>query len=44
MDALDDAYKISNLLKCGVDKNTLTVMINLVENGVKPEHVAMMVS
>lgn len=34
--ALEDSYQISNYLKCGVDKNTLAIMISLVENGVKP--------
>lgn len=29
-DALDQAYQISNYLKCGVDKNTLAIMISLV--------------
>jgi hypothetical protein len=43
-DALESAYQISNYLKCGVDKTALAIMISLVENGCKPEHVAMIVS
>lgn len=43
-EGIDQAYQISNFLKCEVDKNTLAVMIDLVEYGVKPEHVAMMVA
>ena len=43
-DSLDQAQQISNYLKCGVDKNTLSIMVSLVEHGVKPEHVAMIVS
>lgn len=29
-DALDQAYQISNYLKCGIDKTTLSIMISLV--------------
>lgn len=43
-DALDQAFQLSNYLKCGLDKTTLSIMINLVESGAKPEHVAMIVS
>lgn len=35
---------MANFLKCGVDKNTLAIMINMVENGCKPDHVAAIVS
>lgn len=40
---LENIYQISNYLKCDVDKSTLAIMINLVENGVKPEHVVAIV-
>ncbi len=43
-DALESAFAISNFLKCGVDKSTLAIMISLVENGCRPEHVAAIVS
>lgn len=29
-DALDQAFQISNFLKCGIDKNTLLIMIELI--------------
>ena len=35
-DSLDQVQQISNYLKCGVDKNTLSIMVSLVEHGVKP--------
>lgn len=34
--ALENMYQISNYLKCGIDKNTLAIMINMVESGCKP--------
>ena len=40
---LENLFQISNLLKCGVDKNTLAIMTNLVESGIKPEHVVAIV-
>jgi len=43
-DALDQAYQISNYLHCGVDKSTVGSMMSLAEQGVKPEHIAMIVS
>jgi len=43
-DALDQAFQISNFLKCGIDKSTLLIMIELIEYGAKPEHVAQIVS
>ncbi len=33
-------YEISWLLDCGVPKNTLSILVSLVENGVNPEAVA----
>ena len=42
--ALDNLHQISNYLRCGIDKNTLAIMINMVENGCKPEQVAAIVS
>jgi hypothetical protein len=27
--ALDAAYQISNFLKCGIDKNTLSIMLSM---------------
>jgi mitotic-spindle organizing protein 1 len=43
-EALDQVFQISNFLKCSIDKNTLAIMISLVENGVKPEQVAAIVA
>lgn len=42
--ALENAHQISSFLRCGVDKNTLAIMINMVESGCKPEHVAAIVA
>jgi mitotic-spindle organizing protein 1 len=42
-EAMEQAHQISNYLRCGLDKNTLAIMISMVENGVKPEHVAAIV-
>lgn len=41
---LESAHIISSFLKCGVDKNTLAIMINMVESGWRPEHVAALVA
>lgn len=43
-EALDLVFQISNYLKCGVDKNMLSSMIQLAEYGVKPEHIATIVA
>lgn len=42
--ALEEAHQISSFLRCGIDKNTLAIMINMVESGCKPEHVAAIVA
>ena len=42
-DGLDTVHQISNLLKCKLDKNSLRIIISLIENGVKPECVAALV-
>lgn len=42
--ALDSAYQISSYLKCNIDKNTLAIMISMVESGCKPEHIAAIVA
>lgn len=31
-------------MKCGIDKKTLAIMINMVESGCKPDHVAAIVA
>ena len=31
---------MSQLLNCGLDKNTLSVLVSLIENGVNPEALA----
>lgn len=35
--ALDAAAELSKLLDCGLDKETLSICIALIENGVNPE-------
>ncbi len=42
--ALENAYQISNYLKCDIDKNTLVTMISMLEMGCKPEHIAAIVA
>ena len=36
-EALEICYELNKLLDCGLDKETLSVCIALVENGVNPE-------
>jgi mitotic-spindle organizing protein 1 len=43
-ETLDQIYQISNFLKCNLDKNTLAIMVSLVEEGIRPEQVAMIVA
>ena len=33
-------YEMSQLLNCGVDQRTLTLLVALIENGVNPEALA----
>lgn len=35
--ALDAAFEISKLLDCGLDRETLSICVALLENGVNPE-------
>ena len=35
--ALETAHEISKLLDCGLDKETLSICVALIENGVNPE-------
>ena len=44
LQTLENLHQISNFLKCGIDKNTLAVMIHMIESGAKPEHVAAIVA
>ena len=44
LQTLENLHQVSNFLKCGIDKNTLAVMISMVENGAKPEQVAAIVA
>ncbi len=43
-EVIEQTFQLSNYLKCGIDKNVLVSMINLVEYGVPPEKVAMIVA
>ena len=36
-EALDVAYELSKVLNCGVDRETLAVLVALTERGVNPE-------
>lgn len=38
--ALECAHELSKLLDCGLDKETLSVCLALLENGVNPEALA----
>ena len=42
-ETLDIAFEISKLLDCGLDKESLAILIALVENGVNPEALATVV-
>jgi len=39
-ETLDIAFEISKLLDCGLDKESLAVLMSLCENGVSPEALA----
>jgi mitotic-spindle organizing protein 1 len=41
--ALDVAHEISKILDTGLDKETLAILIGLLENGVNPEALAQVV-
>lgn len=43
-EALDTVYQISNYLKCDLDKSTIAILISLIENGVKADQVAAIVT
>lgn len=38
--ALDSAFEISKLLDCGLDKESLSICVALIENGLNPEALA----
>ena len=40
---LDITHEISNILDCGVDRETMAVCISLLENGADPESLAVVV-
>jgi len=40
---LDALYELSALMKCGIDRNTLSILVSMVESGSKPEHLAAIV-
>ena len=42
-ETLDIAHEISKLLDCGLDKESLAILIALCENGVNPEALAAVV-
>lgn len=40
---LDAVYELSMLMKCGVDRNTLSILVSMIESGIKPEQLAAIV-
>ena len=40
LDKIIVLYEMSQLLNCGVDQRTLTLLVALIENGVNPEALA----
>ena len=42
--ALESLHQVSSYLRCGIDKNTLAIMVNMIELGCKPEHVTAIVA
>jgi len=42
-EALDILYEISKLLNCQIDKETLSILVSLIELGVNPETLALAV-
>lgn len=42
-ETLENIFQLSNYLKCGLDKDSLAIMISLVQQGIQPEHVANLV-
>jgi mitotic-spindle organizing protein 1 len=40
---LDALYELSTLMKCGVDRNTLSILVSMLEGGTKPEQLAAIV-
>lgn len=41
---LDALYEMSMLMKCGIDRNTLSILVSMLESGSKPEQLAAIVS
>jgi mitotic-spindle organizing protein 1 len=42
-ETLEILYEISELLNCGLDRKTLSIMVSLCENGVNPDALATVV-
>ena len=42
-ETVDVAHEISKILDCGLDRQTLAVVVAMIENGVDPEACAMVV-
>lgn len=42
-ETLDILYEMSQILNCGLDQRTLSILASLVENGVNPEALAKVV-
>jgi len=36
-------YEISQILNCGIDRSTLSILVSLCENGVNPEALALVI-
>ena len=37
---MDNLIELSKLLRCDIDKHTLSVLMSLIENGTNPDHLA----
>jgi len=42
-ETLEIIYELSQLLNCGLDKQTLSILVSLCENGVNPDALAAVV-
>lgn len=42
--SLDAMHELSSIMKCGVDRSSLSILISLLEDGCKPEQLAAIVT
>jgi mitotic-spindle organizing protein 1 len=40
---MDSLYELSKLLRCDIDKHTLSLLISMTDSGVNPDHLAAIV-